>query len=669
MVPTQIGYCPITGQLIMDLKILSTYFEYSINFNQINYKLRWSINEKGDPAQYIKPNEKIVLQSMLNNNEWPLEEETIISEEFISQLIRLAEYPRDFKEKLNYYLLKCYLNGGREYKKFQFDVKKRLEAYAEDEDEFNRIIKGLNSKKLVNLINTNDFTLSEAGIQLSEQLNQLKIDNEPVWSAGMHKPRITVIGVKEDKFYIDKFQKLFGKYGISVISYDGIDDNNGYATVSNIKNGLYSNETDYVVFIKSESSDRSSSFGSLLDIAIEAHENTDKKNHKYIFVAFVDGSTTKTRPRIDNYHSNFYDFRITTNRKRLALAIRQDWQMRINASEKIVISEELVREFKFPPIDLKEGEEYWLKLLYQNFISGTQPHFSNFISLHWKFLPKGFDPYKINRLLAESGSNITIYGIWAIDPKSKYLQGVEDLIFAIKDILEERGNAEEITSEILLPRLNHPVVDIIRCLRLLSGLGGFLDWYGGKDDGTGIKIKIKDEIQLNKYNDFKSLEETFQENHKDQFKKNNSSDTDNSKKNVDELLNSKMDLKNIHSHKTKFILRDANNIKPVMGVLELSADLAEVIHTLPIDKEKGQMIGVFGKWGRGKTFLLKEIWNFLEKKEDTKYIKIEYHAWKYQETPASWAYLYENFVSEYLGAKKNLCYLYRLSRLNFKRLG
>jgi len=108
-----------------------------------------------------------------------------------------------------------------------------------------------------------------------------------------------------------------------------------------------------------------------------------------------------------------------------------------------------------------------------------------------------------------------------------------------------------------------------------------------------------------------------------------------------------------------------NDISPVMGVSELANDLAEVIDSLP--DEKGQMVGIFGKWGRGKSFLLRELWNNLKDKE-TNYIRLDYHAWKYQETPASWAYLYEIFSKEYLG-KKNLTYYYKLFKLNRKRHG
>lgn len=58
------------------------------------------------------------------------------------------------------------------------------------------------------------------------------------------------------------------------------------------------------------------------------------------------------------------------------------------------------------------------------------------------------------------------------------------------------------------------------------------------------------------------------------------------------------------------------------------------------------MLGIFGPWGRGKTYFFKQIKKLLDKrvKENTtelKYKIIEFNAWKYQDTPAIWAYLYE----------------------------
>jgi hypothetical protein len=63
-------------------------------------------------------------------------------------------------------------------------------------------------------------------------------------------------------------------------------------------------------------------------------------------------------------------------------------------------------------------------------------------------------------------------------------------------------------------------------------------------------------------------------------------------------------------------------------------------HIDNMKSEDSQMIGIFGTWGRGKTYFWEKIKLYLDQK---KYTFVEFNAWKYQETPALWAYLYKTF--------------------------
>lgn len=62
------------------------------------------------------------------------------------------------------------------------------------------------------------------------------------------------------------------------------------------------------------------------------------------------------------------------------------------------------------------------------------------------------------------------------------------------------------------------------------------------------------------------------------------------------------------------------------------------------------MLGIFGPWGRGKTYFFRQIKDLLNKRtkkdETIKYKIIEFNAWKYQDTPAIWAYLYETIYKK-----------------------
>lgn len=52
-------------------------------------------------------------------------------------------------------------------------------------------------------------------------------------------------------------------------------------------------------------------------------------------------------------------------------------------------------------------------------------------------------------------------------------------------------------------------------------------------------------------------------------------------------------------------------------------------------------IAIFGRWGRGKTFLIEQVARSLEGDE---YLVTWFNAWKYRSTPELWAHLYESIV-------------------------
>lgn len=131
-------------------------------------------------------------------------------------------------------------------------------------------------------------------------------------------------------------------------------------------------------------------------------------------------------------------------------------------------------------------------------------------------------------------------------------------------------------------------------------------------------------------------------------------------------------------------------LRSSLGVEELAGQIAEIISSLK--PGAGNMTGVFGSWGRGKTRLMNEIWSHLKPHQldysldfkriwawitnpaqRTEFLRVKFHAWRYQDTPASWAYLYEQFSSTYLGDPSHISnvprFAWRLLRLSFYRYG
>lgn len=107
-------------------------------------------------------------------------------------------------------------------------------------------------------------------------------------------------------------------------------------------------------------------------------------------------------------------------------------------------------------------------------------------------------------------------------------------------------------------------------------------------------------------------------------------------------------------------------IEPVLNVTTQARIFVNLIDSIP-DNEKGLLFGIFGKWGRGKTFFWKQVTQLFDdrvrtsKSEKTehapvKYSYVEFSAWKYQDTPASWAYLFESCVRRFYQRQRRVWY-------------
>ena len=79
------------------------------------------------------------------------------------------------------------------------------------------------------------------------------------------------------------------------------------------------------------------------------------------------------------------------------------------------------------------------------------------------------------------------------------------------------------------------------------------------------------------------------------------------------------------------------------------------------DMENPCILGIFAPWGRGKTYFFNRIKKILKDRisnnsNSIKYTIVEFNAWKYQETPALWAYLYKTIYINGTNWKDKLCF-------------
>lgn len=97
----------------------------------------------------------------------------------------------------------------------------------------------------------------------------------------------------------------------------------------------------------------------------------------------------------------------------------------------------------------------------------------------------------------------------------------------------------------------------------------------------------------------------------------------------------------VHENYKKMVDADATPCFDVDSVADCFAKQLDKIATSKTVSTR--MLGIFGPWGRGKTYRFKRLKSNLEdgQKHMLKYKIVEFNAWKYQDTPALWAYLYE----------------------------
>ncbi|MCX6052635.1 MAG: P-loop NTPase fold protein [Campylobacterales bacterium] len=113
-------------------------------------------------------------------------------------------------------------------------------------------------------------------------------------------------------------------------------------------------------------------------------------------------------------------------------------------------------------------------------------------------------------------------------------------------------------------------------------------------------------------------------------------------------------------------IEQKSSIKASFGVENISTILSNIIVTQPSDS--GMMIGIFGKWGRGKTYLANRTWAHI-KANNKDFENVEFSAWKYQDVKSSWAYLYEMFLDKYLEKDKWYIKAWKLFLINKTKYG
>lgn len=95
-----------------------------------------------------------------------------------------------------------------------------------------------------------------------------------------------------------------------------------------------------------------------------------------------------------------------------------------------------------------------------------------------------------------------------------------------------------------------------------------------------------------------------------------------------------------------------DTMPPALNVVNIANVFAKYLMNYN-SKYTTTLIGIFGMWGRGKTYFFDKVKNYIisiNSKEQTFYF-CKFQPWKYQKQESAWAYLYQKILESYLEKK------------------
>lgn len=168
--------------------------------------------------------------------------------------------------------------------------------------------------------------------------------------------------------------------------------------------------------------------------------------------------------------------------------------------------------YNLPQIDLAEPEKTWLSAVHSKLMKGESVDTRTLkVELRNK-LPKKFEPLEIDSRLLISGRDITLLGVWHIDPESELIERTDKVILCIRELLlkepsRSEFNAEEVAALTGISKKN--VAQIFA--RFLHQLGRFQEKaWNAAENGVVFgysAIGIESEQAFDAYMQYEGIEE------------------------------------------------------------------------------------------------------------------------------------------------------------------
>lgn len=166
-----------------------------------------------------------------------------------------------------------------------------------------------------------------------------------------------------------------------------------------------------------------------------------------------------------------------------------------------------------PHIKLKKHEELWLKSLYENIRAKEKATYRKLRAKLFEQLPSDFHPNQIDqRLVNYNGEELTLLGIYTIDPKTDIINKADLVIKASRDLLKGDPDRQVIQAAEISKSINIPEAEVGMIFKLISLYGNFWRGANGAQDYYGhSSINITDDNVFDEYMNFTSIDDKISE--------------------------------------------------------------------------------------------------------------------------------------------------------------
>lgn len=127
-------------------------------------------------------------------------------------------------------------------------------------------------------------------------------------------------------------------------------------------------------------------------------------------------------------------------------------------------------------------------------------------------LPKGFNPKNIDSRFLIDGKDITLLGLWHVDPKAWHFDTTEKVIFGIRDLIIEKPGIDQVSSEEISAKTGINKASVEIALSNISFFGKFFSTSQKPKDSQGITlIGLSGDEAYDTYLGFESIDQLLEE--------------------------------------------------------------------------------------------------------------------------------------------------------------